>query len=186
MWTTTYHRFLNRAAFLAACDATGWPRGLDGKPMPPAGATLVEIGPIITAPGIDAHGVPVPGDVLDARYHVNAAWHGIEPPEVFRAVVVTPTTPSRAFALPPPQPLPEPPVPPVVAAWKAKEVLAQRGLLDDVEAAVVAAGGLVQRAWAGAGEWSRDSQFVGELADMLGFRAGDIDQMFREADAIRS
>lgn len=37
-----------------------------------------------------------------------------------------------------------------VAAWKAKEVLAQQGMLDKVEAAVAAANGLVQRAWTGA------------------------------------
>jgi len=51
-----------------------------------------------------------------------------------------------------------------VAAWKAKEVLAQRGMLDKVEAAVAAANGLVQRAWTGAAEWNRDSRFVAELA----------------------
>ena len=92
---------------------------------------------------------------------------------------MTPATPSRTFALPPP-------LPPVVAAWKTKEVLAQRGLLDDVEAAVASAGGLVQRAWVGAAEWSRDSRFIGILAKALGQEANEVDEMFREADAIRS
>ena len=31
MWTETYHRFVDEAAFLAACDAAGWARGSDGK-----------------------------------------------------------------------------------------------------------------------------------------------------------
>ena len=55
----------------------GWPRGPDGKPMPPEGAVLQEIGPIVAPPSLDADGTPVPGDVLDPRYHVNAAWHGV-------------------------------------------------------------------------------------------------------------
>ena len=52
MWIPSYHAFPSRAAFLAACDAAGWARGPDGKPMPPAGATLVEIGPILGQPSI--------------------------------------------------------------------------------------------------------------------------------------
>jgi hypothetical protein len=186
MWIPTYHAFPSRAAFLAACDAAGWPRGPDGKPMPPDGAAVQEIGPIMAPPSVGADGSPVPGDVLDARDHVNAAWHGIDPPASFAACAVTPMTPSRSFSLPPLPPPVEAPVPPVVASWKAKEVLAQRGLLDDVEAAVAAAGGLVQRAWAGAAEWSRGSRFVGELTGALGLEAADVDRMFREADAIRS
>ena len=45
--------------------------------MPPEGAVLQEIGPIVAPPSLDADGTPVPGDVLDPRYHVNAAWHGV-------------------------------------------------------------------------------------------------------------
>lgn len=75
MWIPTYHAFPSRAAFLAACDAAGWARGPDGKPTPPAGATLQEIGPIVAPPRLDADGTPVPGDALDPRYHVNAARH---------------------------------------------------------------------------------------------------------------
>ena len=77
MWIPTYHAFPSRAAFLAACDASGWPRGPDGKPMPPEGAVLLEIGPIVAPPSLGADGTPVPGDVFDLLYHVNAAWHGI-------------------------------------------------------------------------------------------------------------
>ena len=35
MWTETFHRFADEAAFLAACDAAGWARGPDGKASPP-------------------------------------------------------------------------------------------------------------------------------------------------------
>ena len=36
MWTRTCHRFTNEAAFLAACDAAGWPRDHANRPAPPA------------------------------------------------------------------------------------------------------------------------------------------------------
>ena len=152
MWLPTYHAFASQAAVLAACDTAGWARGPDGKPLPPDGAVLQEIGPIAAPPSIDAHGVSVPGDVLDARYHLNAAWHGVEPPEEFRAVAVAPKTPTRSFALPPRQPPVEPPVPSVIPAWKGKAALREVGLLDMVEAAVQAAGGRVHDAWDGAAE----------------------------------
>jgi hypothetical protein len=118
MWTPGYYRFASRAAFLAACQASGWP--VEGStPVPPPGAVLDEVGPLLSPPQITA-GVAEPGEVIDARWHVNAAWHGVQPPEAFAAAAVEPATPSRAFALPPPAPPPEPGVPPVVAAWKGK------------------------------------------------------------------
>ena len=117
--------------------------------MPPDGVALQEIGPIVAPPGIDAHGVPVPDDVLDARYHVNAAWHGVQPPAPFAACAMAPGTPSRAFALPAPPPSAEPPVPAMIPAWKGKAALPEVGLLDAVEAAVQAAGGRVRDAWDG-------------------------------------
>ena len=43
MWTENFLRFANEATFLAACDAAGWPRGPDDKPMPPDGAALQEV-----------------------------------------------------------------------------------------------------------------------------------------------
>ncbi len=185
MWTTTYHRFLNRAAFLAACDAATWPRGPDNQPIPPNGATLVEIGPLMAPPSIGPDGMPIPGEVLDPRHHVNAAWHGIDVPEAFRAASVVPATPNRCFALPA-APTIEPPVPPLIPAWKGKAALREAGLLDAVEAAVAAAGGRIQDAWAGAPEWSRDSEFLLSLAVGLGLSKQQIDDMFRSADAIQS
>ena len=118
MWIPTYHAFPSRAAFLAACEAAAWPCGPDVKPMPPEGATLQEVGPIVASPSIGVDGVPVPGDVLDAHYHVDCAWHGVEPPEAFRVVAVAPKTPNHIFALPPPHLRFEPPVPAVIPAWK--------------------------------------------------------------------
>jgi hypothetical protein len=74
----------------------------------------------------------------------------------------------------------------VVAAWKGKAVLAAHGLLATVEAAVAAAGGMVAIAWAGATEWHRDSDFLAGLAEAVGLTASEIDDLFREADAIRT
>lgn len=184
MWTPTYHRFASRAAFLAACDAAGWP--VEGNaPVPPSGVVLDEVGPLLAPPQIVA-GVAEPGEVIDARFHVNAAWHGIAPPAAFAAAEVTPETPSRAFALPAPPEPPPPAVPPVVAAWKGKAVLDAHDLLATVEAAVAAAGGMVAIAWAGATEWHRDSDFLAQLATAAGLDAAEVDDLFREADAIRT
>lgn len=154
--------------------------------MPPEGATLVEIGPIIAPPSIGPDGVPVPGDVLDARYHVNAAWHGVEPPDVFRTMAVTPATPNRSFALPPPPPPVEPPVPAMIPAWKGKAALREVGLLGTAEAAVAAAGGRVADAWTGAAKWERGSDFLNDLSAALRLTTGQVDEIIREADSIRN
>ena len=44
----------------------------------------------------------------------------------------------------------------------------------------------VQDAWAGASEWSRDSEFLSELAATLGLTDMEIDRMFLVAAGIRS
>ena len=66
MWHATYHAFPSRAAFLAACDAAGWQRGPDQRPLLPEGVVLDEVGPIMSRPTVDVDGTPVPGEVLDA------------------------------------------------------------------------------------------------------------------------
>ena len=185
MWIPTYHVFPSRAVFLAACDAVGWFRAPDDTPMPPEGVTLVELGPLIAPPSIGRDGMPIQGDVLDPRYHVNAAWHGVAVPEVFRTTAVAPAAPNRCFALPAPTTV-EPPVPHVIPAWKGKTALREAGLLNAVEMAVAAAGGRVQDAWAGASEWSRDSDFLLALAEGLGLRSRQVDDLFRSADGIQS
>lgn len=97
MWTRTHHRFENRAAFLAACESAGWPVEA-GTPQPPAGVALDEIGMLFEAPTLGPGGVPVAGALVDARHHVNAAWHARDMPEAFAASVVTPEAPVRGWA----------------------------------------------------------------------------------------
>lgn len=187
MWIATYHRFASRAAFLAACDAAGWGRDpLDARqPAPPAGVVLDEIGALIARPDIGEGGAPIPGDVLDARWHVNAAWHGTEIPAGFQAAQITPATPARVIALPAPAAPPPPAVPAVVPAWKAKAWLLQQGKLDAATAAAEAAGGVPLLAFQHAAEWHRDSALMAALAAALSMNAAAIDAAFIAADAIR-
>ncbi|MCX7380059.1 MAG: hypothetical protein NT133_01285 [Alphaproteobacteria bacterium] len=96
--------------------------------------------------------------------------------------MVVPATPSRGWDVTAPTASP----PPVIPAWKGKAALREAGLLDAVEKAIATAGGRVQDAWAGASEWNRDSEFLSSLAVGLGLNVQEIDQMFRDADAIQS
>jgi hypothetical protein len=183
MWTTTYHRFLNRTAFLEACQSAGWigPPGRD--PELPQGVVLDIVGPVVGPPRIEDNGQMIAGEVIDPRYHVNVAWHGREPNAVFQASLVTPATPSRGWDVtaPPTSPLP---VPPVIPAWKGKAALREAGLLDAVEAAVAASGGRIQDAWSGAPVWDRGSEFLAAITSQLGLTAEEADRLFREADSI--
>ncbi len=97
MWTETYHRFVDEAAFLAACDAAGWARGRDGKPAPPEGVVLDVVGPAVEPPTLAGTAI-TPGDV-DPRWHVSACWFsGIALPASFVAAEVIPERPVRMFA----------------------------------------------------------------------------------------
>jgi len=185
MWITTCHRFANRGEFVAACQAAGWTCPPGQHPEPPPGVALDILGPIVSPAQIAEGGVPIAGEVVDPRYHVNLAWHGREPDLAFTASLVVPATPSRGWdiAL---LPASQPPVPPVIPAWKGKAALREAGLLNAVEAAVANAGGRVQDAWTGAPEWSRDSEFLLSLGAGLGLSKQQIDDMFRSADAIQS
>jgi hypothetical protein len=51
---------------------------------------------------------------------------------------------------------------------------------------VLAAGGRVADAWAGASEWDRSSEFLQALAAVLGLDGPQVDQMFRDAAAIQN
>jgi hypothetical protein len=185
MWITTCHRFTSRAEFLAACQSAGWtcPPGLD--PEPPPGVALDVLGPAIAPAQIGEGGMPIPGELLDPRYHVNLAWHGREPDLAFTASLVVPATPSREWDVVTP-PASQLPVPPVIPAWKGKAALREAGLLEAVEAAVLAGGGRLQDAWIGASEWNRDSAFLSSLAVDLGLTDMDIDRLFLVAAGIRS
>jgi hypothetical protein len=184
MWITTCHRFTSRAEFLAACLAAGWtcPPGQD--PTPP-GVALDILGPIVAPAQVVDGGGLISGEVLDPRYHVNLAWHGRAPDLAFTASLIKPATPSRGWDVTTPPPS-QPPVPPVIPAWKARVALREAGLLGAVEATVAAAGGRVQDAWVGASEWSRDSAFLLTLAADLGLTDMDIDRLFLVAAGIRS
>ena len=98
MWTETYHRFADQVAFLVACDAAGWPPGLDGKTSPPAGVVLDVFGPAI-APLRLAGTLITPGAV-DPRWHVNVSWYsGIGTPASFAVAEVIPERLVRMFAV---------------------------------------------------------------------------------------
>lgn len=185
MWTETYHRFQHRQAFDAACVSAGWSKGPDGEWSLPRGIVISIIGPLIGQPSVAEDGTPIPGDVIDARYHVNLALDDIEMPASFASARVLVATPRRTFGLPAPS-VPPLPVPPVIDAWKAKYVLEERGLLSDAESAVMSAPTLVKHAWSGATTWSRDSEFLNPLAGVIGLNSAQVDDLFREADGIRT
>ena len=90
--------------------------------------------------------------MLDARYHVNLAWHAREMDSVFAASQVLSDTPSRGWDQVPPSTPGLPPVPTSVSAWKGKAVLREAGPLESVETVVLVAGGRVRYA----GEGVRD------------------------------
>ncbi len=181
------YRFLSRNAFLAACDAAGWPRdGLTGEPSLPLGVSLDEIGPLVDPPTLGQHGVMTPGAVVDARWHVNALWsNGQEPPAGFAAAQVSPPAAARTYSgVDMTPPVTAPAVPSVVSAWKAKAVLLQMGLLDTATAAVEAAGGVARLAW-DAAEWERNSALISSLGAGLGLSSADIDAAFIAAAGLQ-
>ena len=112
MWITTYHRFASRTAFLDACIQAGWSQALGQEPGLPPGVALDIVGPLVEPASVGPNGIPVSGEVLDARYHINLAWHAREMEPAFADSKVLPETPSRAWDLAPlqgPGPLPAPP-----------------------------------------------------------------------------
>jgi hypothetical protein len=80
MWTHSYHRFDDEAAFKSACTAEGWV--FDNDVMPPATVALDPIGEIEGQP---------------AGYYVMAAWMG-EAPAAFASAVVVLENPPRVWA----------------------------------------------------------------------------------------
>ena len=153
--------------------------------MPPQGVSLDVLGTLTAPPTMGPNSTPMAGAIIDPGFHVNMARHCQSVPAPFQASVITPATPHRVLSLPVLAPATAP-VPGHIPAWKGKAALRETGLLESVEAAVQAAGGRVQDAWAGASEWSRDSDFLLSLAAGLGLPKQQIDAMFCAADAIQS
>lgn len=97
MWTETFHRFADEAAFLAACDAAGWPSGPDGKTSPPTGVVLDVVGPAVEPPVLT--GTLITPGAVDPRWHVSASWFsGTAIPASFVAAEVIPERPVRMFS----------------------------------------------------------------------------------------
>jgi len=97
MWTDTYHRFIDEAAFLAACDSAGWTRGPDSKPAPPEGVVLDVVGPAIEPPALT--GTLVTPGAVDLSWNVSASWFsGTALPPSIAAAEVIPERPVRMFA----------------------------------------------------------------------------------------
>ena len=96
IWTYTFHRFTNRAAFDAAYDAAGLPRE-DGQIAPPETVALDVIGTLYDPAEYNPQGVMTKPPVVLSGFHVNAAWAG-EVPGAFKASLITPSTPRRVFA----------------------------------------------------------------------------------------
>lgn len=95
-WTYTYHRFTNRAAFDAACDAAGFQR-VDGQIAPPETVSLDVVGVMWTGGEYDSRGNVTKPPTLVPGYHVNAAW-SVEVPGAFKASLIVPASPRRTFA----------------------------------------------------------------------------------------
>lgn len=184
MWQQTFHAFSSRNAFRAACNAAGWARGPDNEPMTPAGVVAQEVGPIIDRPGIDATGAPIPGEVLDVRFHVNMAWDDVVMPAAFQAAQVFPGTPRQVFALPEVSVV-TPAVPTAIPAWKGKVWLLQAGKLTAAEAAVAEAGPVAKLIFDNAATWSRNSALMEAMATGLDLDAATIDAAFISADALQ-
>ena len=92
------------------------------------------------------------------------------------------------FELVPAPPPPPPPVPGEIANWRAKAVLELAGLLVGVETALDAmpepARTVALAAWNGGAALARNGPTVLALAPALGLTDAQVDDMFRQADAL--
>lgn len=75
-------------------------------------------------------------------------------------------------------------VPQLIRIWQARAALRQAGLLDAVNAAVVALGGPVGDIWEYGVDISRTSPWVEQLGQQLGLTDDQIDDLFIAANAI--
>jgi hypothetical protein len=88
-----------------------------------------------------------------------------------------------------PEPELEPePVPYEIANWRAKAALEIAGLLSAVEAAITALDGphgiVARNAWASGAPLARNGPTVMALAEQLDLTTAQVDDLFRQADAL--
>ena len=84
----------------------------------------------------------------------------------------------------PPPPAPLPPPIPTVTMRQARLALLGAGLLDQIDAAVAAAGAAAKIEWEYAQEVRRDSPLIAQLAAGLNLDAATIDQLFEQAKGL--
>jgi hypothetical protein len=84
------------------------------------------------------------------------------------------------------RPAPAPSVPQEVTRAQAKIALLRAGLLDQVEAAVSAAGGEDAIWYADALTWRRDNPYVASLGADLGLSPEQVDNLFLAAGTIQA
>jgi hypothetical protein len=78
------------------------------------------------------------------------------------------------------------PVPEVVTNFQARAALRRIGLLEQVQAAVQAAGGEALDAWEYANHVHRNGALVISLSEALGLTADEVDALFRMAESIEA
>lgn len=124
--------------------------------------------------------IPSDGPAIEELFH----------PDIVAALVPVPAgiTPAegwtwdgQAFAAPPPPEVAPPAVPASVTARQARLALHAAGLLDQVEAAVAAAGGATQIEWEYATTIERASPLLAAISGGLGLTAEQVDALFSQA-----
>lgn len=82
----------------------------------------------------------------------------------------------------------KPPVPVAVTNFQARAVLLAAGLFDQVDTAIKAQpqASAAYQAWEYANEITRNGTLVNSMAEMLGFTAAQLDDLFRQAATIEA
>ncbi|MGG5810950.1 hypothetical protein [Falsiroseomonas sp. CW058] len=163
-----YYLFDDEASFLEAASG-----------IPLAAGHLTAIGvlrepPLPEAP--DSPGAAIPG------YHVLAAWTDAEAPG-FAAARRSPSEAPVWFAGVPREG-PRMAVPDSVTNFQARAMLLRIGLLDEVTAAISAAGGEAWQAWEYANVVSRHGALTTAIAARFDLTEEQIDALFLEASEI--
>jgi hypothetical protein len=178
-----YYRFMSKAAWYDFAKQQGWQKSPEGDVMV-EGATVDVIGPAMSAASI-VDGELVPSETKDPRFHINILWER-DPPEEISDYEISPETPTRVWSLPAPVPATPTAVPQEVEAWAGLVVLRRHNMLLSVETAIKQIGGEAEIIFNRSSRWGRDSALMKSLSEQMGVSDELIDQMFREAEALRS